>query len=143
MDSTQNRIELLRQRKTHCVCKYCGSELNIERLVFSSDDNARVELVCSNCQRIDYGVEKEIYQCAKYYFDEIGFNYFHSFNSSPNTAELNIAKIAELIAWGFNHLGYLTNNGFIYPLHVNTIFINESLDISATTLKHLLEEQKK
>lgn len=141
-NSTLSRTELLKQRKKHCVCKYCGNELNIERLTFSNDNDARVELVCSNCQRIDYGVEKEIYLCAKYYFDEIGFNYFQSSQDSKNIAEMNIAKIAEVITWGLTHLGYLENAGFVYSPQINPLTLSEALNISASNLQQLLEVQQ-
>ena len=76
-----SRAAFLRERKQHCVCKYCGSELSIQRLVFSTDDDARIELVCLHCQRIEFGVEKEIYLAAKFYVEEIGFTYFHDFDN--------------------------------------------------------------
>lgn len=140
-DMPVSRTECLRLRKQHCVCKYCGHELMIERLVFSLEEDARIELVCKHCQRIEYGVEKEIYQAAQYYIDEIGFNYFQTLNSTAQTRQMNIAKVAELITWGMENLGYLQPEGFVYPLQTDKLVLSEALHLSAKDLARSEEAQ--
>ena len=133
--SDLSRTELLRLRKQHCVCKYCGSELMVQRLVFSTDDDVRIELVCSHCQRIEQGVEKEIYLAAQYYVDEIGFDYFPNLDHTAKTQQMNIAKVAELITWGFANLGYLNAEGFTYPLNGTELQLSEAMIVPAEALE--------
>ena len=67
MNQQESRNERLRGRSKRCVCKYCGGELKIKSIIFNEFIEARSELYCPECDRIEFGVEPEIYQCAKYY----------------------------------------------------------------------------
>ena len=41
----------------------------MKQLVFSEYDDARVEIFCRDCDRIEFGVEPEIYEIAKYFVE--------------------------------------------------------------------------
>ena len=132
---------MLAAAQTTLCLQILRSQLMIERLVFSLEEDARIELVCNPCQRIEYGVEKEIYQAAQYYIDEIGFNYFQTLNSTAQTRQMNIAKVAELITWGMENLGYLQPEGFVYPLQTDKLVLSEALHLSAKDLARSEEAQ--
>ncbi len=55
------RVDRLKQRAKYCCCRYCGSELHVRQIVFHTQAMARIELYCDQCQKIEYGVEKEAY----------------------------------------------------------------------------------
>lgn len=128
MDQAKRR-EYLQQRKRHCCCKYCGSVLEIRRVAFSEDDNARVELYCPQCQKIEFGVEKEIFAVAEYFVDEMEFQCYTDIENPALQKQMNIAKVAEIISWGFVNLGYCDESGFCYPVTVPDELLHESLNI--------------
>ena len=37
---------------------------------------SKLEVYCSHCKRIEYGVEPEIYEVAEYFVDELSFDYY-------------------------------------------------------------------
>ena len=52
----EGRVEELRERAKRCCCKYCGGSLELRRIVFNDDEDARIELFCSHCDRIEYSI---------------------------------------------------------------------------------------
>ena len=100
---SESRMENLKRRAKRCVCKYCGQPLSLKRILFSDHTDARVEIYCDVCQRIEYGVAPEIYQSAQNFVNE-------------ETYRMNVAKVAEIIAWGYQSGGLLDENGFTVPL---------------------------
>jgi len=134
------RLEILQKRKMHCCCKYCGHELEIRRMVFSEDDNARVELYCPSCEKIEFGVEKEIYAAAEYFVEELEFQCYFDIPNPLLQKQMNIAKAAEIMAWGFQTLGYLDENGFNTPVKTPDYLLHEHLQLRASELADLLEE---
>lgn len=54
----KEHIQMLRNRVKHCVCKYCGGQLKLRQISFSEFEDARTEIFCSDCDRIEFGVEK-------------------------------------------------------------------------------------
>lgn len=66
---SKKRLDVLKKRAKRCVCKYCGGELKLRRIIFSSFEDARVEIFCKDCERIEYGVEPQIYQSAKFFVE--------------------------------------------------------------------------
>lgn len=107
-----SRLEAIKKRARRCVCKYCGSPLKLHRIVFSEYEEARVEIFCSRCDRIEYGVEPEIYACARYFVDELGYNGYPDLDESETTRQLNIAKVCEIAAWTLKNMGFLKEDGF-------------------------------
>lgn len=75
--------------------------MELQRLVFSEDDNARAELYCPICEKLEFGVEKEIYAAAEYFVDEMEFQCYSDIENIPQQRQMSIAKVAEIISWGF------------------------------------------
>lgn len=125
----RDRVEELKQRKKHCCCKYCGGSLEIRRMVFSENDGARVELYCPKCRKIEYGVENEIYAVAEYFVEEMEFECYSDIDNPILQKQMNIAKVAEIISWGFVNLGYTNENGFCYPVRTSDELLHESLNL--------------
>lgn len=134
------RVEELKERTQRCRCKYCGGKLELRKIIYGDLNNARVEIFCHECDRIEFGVEKEIYQIAKYFVEELDFNVFPDLDYSDKIKSMNIAKICEIISWGCKNLSLLDVNGFKYPVIVNTEMEGECLKI---TQDSLLSEIKK
>lgn len=129
-----NRMEELKGRAKRCCCKYCGGELTLRRIVYGDVEDARVELFCKQCNRIEYGVEHEIYLAAKYFVDEIGFNAFSDLDDNEKTRSMKVAKVCEIIAWGYKNLGHIDRNGFTVPVNVDKTLIGERLIIDEADL---------
>lgn len=112
----EGRVEELKGRAKRCCCKYCGGKLELRRIIFSDDEDARIELFCSQCDRIEYGVEPEIYNNAVQFVDRLKFNIYADLDDNEKTRRMNIAKVCEIMAWGDKNLGILDGNGFNVPV---------------------------
>ena len=110
---------MLKQRKKRCVCKYCGGMLKLKRIIFSEYEDARIEIFCSECNRIEFGVEKEIYASAKYFVENSGFNCFPDLDDNERTKQMTISKGCEIMAWEARNFGILNENGFTIDLKMN------------------------
>ena len=128
------RLEMLNERKEHCCCKYCGSDLEIRRMTFGASENVRGELYCPVCEKIEFGVEKEIYAVAQYFVEEMEFQCYFDIEDVILQRKMNIAKVAEIISWGFVNLGYVKEEGFAYPLTIQDHALHEYLNIKLSTL---------
>ena len=131
----KGRIEMLKARAKRCVCKYCGSHLRLKQLNFSEHDEARIEIFCKNCDRIEFGVEKEIYDSAKYFVENSRFNCYPDLDDSENTKQMTIAKVCEIMSWENQNLGFLNSDGFVVPIHANENFVGECVTLSDDDLK--------
>ena len=107
------RIEEITERTRRCVCKYCGSPLEIRNLHFGTIETARSEIFCTSCNRIEFGVEPEIYSCAKYFVNELDFNCYPDLEKSEQTLRLNVARICEIIFWFCQSTEILQPYGFV------------------------------
>lgn len=108
----ESRNEMLRERSKRCVCKYCGGKLRLRQLTFSDYEGARTEVFCKNCDRIEFGVEPEIYETARYFVEETGVNYFPDLDDTAKTKRMNIAEVCKIMEWQAKSFGYLNDNGF-------------------------------
>ena len=133
----EGRIDMLKNRAKRCVCKYCGGRLRLKRIIFSDHEDARVEIYCDDCERIEFGVEQEIYQSARYFVDEMGFNCYPNQDNNASTRRMNIAKVCDIMAWQDKTLGIIDRDGFRVPLDVNTNILGECVILSD---EDLLEE---
>lgn len=120
-----SRLEMLRQRVRRCVCKYCGQPLYLRRIMFSDYEDARVEIFCEHCGRIEFGVEREIYASARYFVEEMGFDHYPELDDNAQTRQMNIAKVCEIMAWENQNLGFLSREGFMVPLKIDTSTLGE------------------
>lgn len=98
------REKEMEERANRCVCKYCGHPLTQKFIIFNKYGGQGLELFCENCQRIEYGVEPEIYALAEHYVEDFGFNYYLDMEENEQSFQLNVAKICEILSWGVNHL---------------------------------------
>lgn len=110
------RVEELKGRAKRCYCKYCGGELVLRRIIFSEDEEARIELFCNQCDRIEYGVEPEIYNNAVHFVDHLKFNIYPDLDDNEKTRRMNVAKVCEIMSWGDKNLGILNGDGFTVPV---------------------------
>lgn len=117
---SKNRVETLKARKKRCVCKYCGKPLVIKRILFSDIEDARIELYCESCERIEYGVEPEIYQSASNFVDNLDADFYEELDDNEKKHQMNVAKVAEIMAWGFRNTGLLDASGFTVALNTTS-----------------------
>lgn len=122
---SEARLASLKKRSRRCVCKYCGSALKLRRIVFSEFEEARVEIFCSQCDRIEHGVEPEVFTCAQYFVDELGFNCYPDLDESETTRQLNVAKVSEIASWVLKNLGALNEEGFRIDVDMNSTLVAE------------------
>ena len=132
----ESRIQMLKKRSNRCVCRFCGEPLEIRKIIFCDYEEARLEIFCSHCDRIEFGVEPEIYISAKYFVDTMEFNYFNQLEENEQTRKMTIAKVCDIMAWENKTLGFLNNDGFIVPLSIDLETVGEVLTF---TDKDLLE----
>ena len=137
MDETQERVETerLRKRVSRCSCSYCGGDLELRKVTYSSYEVSKLEVYCSHCKRIEYGVEPEIYEVAEYFVDELSFDYYKDLDNNIRKREMNIAKVSEIIEWGCRNMGLLTENGFVIPFDLKSELLGEALLIEDDKLQ--------
>lgn len=128
--NTEKRTNLLKERVHRCVCKYCGSPLKLHRIVFSEHEEARIEIFCSHCDRIEYGVEPEVYASARYFVDELAFNHYPDLDESETTRQMNIAKVCEISNWVLKNMGLLNENGFTTTVKMKDALMAECVLLS-------------
>ena len=128
------RIAELKKRTKRCVCSYCGGNLVIRRISAGVADDGRVEIFCENCNRIEYGTEPEIFQAAKYYANELKFDYYPDLDDGYRKQRMNIAKACEIMQWCCNNLGLINEDGFAHSEEIrkkmqtnDIIFTDEDL----------------
>lgn len=122
-----SRLELLKARAKRCVCKYCGGSLELRRITFSDYGEARSELYCSHCGRIEFGTEPEIYASATYFVDHFDFNHYPGLDDNEKTRRMNIAKVCDIMAWNDRNLGLLSEDGYQVPVHLNIEQIGQTV----------------
>lgn len=127
-------IQELRSRVNRCKCSYCGSELILRRITYGNAEEGRIELFCPSCNRIEYGVEPEIYQIAQYYVDEIGFDYYGELDESLRKKRMNMAKVCELMQWCCKNLGLLNQEGFTTDVQMDVALSGQDLLLSEAFL---------
>lgn len=132
--SSESRIEEIKMRSKRCVCKFCGGPLNIRRILFNDIDEARVEIFCNRCDRIEYGVEPEIYATAMNFVENLEFNYYNDMDQNEKTHKMNVAKVCEIMAWGCKHMGLTDKNGFRLKPDMNETNYGEFLIMSENTV---------
>ena len=134
---SNSRTELLKGRVNRCVCKYCGSQLQLRQLTFSDFDDARIEIFCSSCNRIEFGVEPEIYQSALYFVEEMGFDYYPDLDKNEKTKSMNVAKVCDIMAWENKTLGILNHEGFTVPITANQNIVSKCVILDDADLQEL------
>lgn len=134
MVNSQRKMEL-RERVKRCCCSYCGSELILRRITSGMVDEGRVEIFCPQCNRIEYGIEPEIFAAAKYYVNTLRFDHYPDLDDSQRKERMNIAKVSEIIQWGLKNLGLLEKRGFTSEIKMDKALIGQDLLISEKQLQ--------
>lgn len=137
-ENTSEHISNLQQRVKRCVCRYCGNELVLRRISYGNAEEGRIDIFCPTCNRIEYGVEPEIYQIAKYYIDEIGFDYYYDLDKSVRKDRMNMAKVCEMMQWCCKNLGLLDAHGFCEKIKLDGVIQGKDMLISEKFLKSQL-----
>ena len=139
-DETQ-RIQDLRERSAHCVCKFCGNVLSLRKITYAAYNEAKIELYCEHCGRIEYGVEKEIYQLSEYFVDELSYDHYPNIDPSVNKKRMNVAIIGDVITWAFKNTGLLDEKGFKVPLMMESGILGEASLILDSELERQTKEE--
>lgn len=134
------RIKKLGARTSHCVCKYCGSKLSLRKITYAAYDEAKIDIYCENCQRIENGTEPLIYKMAEYFVDDMQFDYYAELDASAAKRRMNIAVVCDIISWGFKNAGLIDDKGFTVELHVDEHALGEALVLSKTQLESMMKE---
>ena len=128
--NSKKRVATLKERSARCVCKYCGGGLRVRQILFTEYEEARIELFCKECDRIEFGVEPEIYANAQYFVEETGFNCYPDLDDNEKTKQMTIAKVCEIMTWEDQNIGILTPEGFSVPLSMTQHYVGECLTLS-------------
>lgn len=137
---SENRLSMLKKRTKRCCCKYCGGRLKLRRIIFSDYEEARVEIFCNECDRIEFGVEPEVYASAKFFVENSKFNCFPDLDDNESTKQMTIAKVCEIMAWHDQNLGFANEDGYVVPLNLNENFIGECITLCDEDLEDVEEE---
>lgn len=121
------RLNELKIRTKKCCCRYCGGDLKLRRILYGNVKEGRVEIFCSDCDRIEYGVPKELYYIAKYFEDEFQLNLYPENDDSVKTYQMNIAKLCDIMAWCCKNLGILEYDGFKVPIDISQNILGEEV----------------
>lgn len=139
-NSQKSRIEELKARTKRCCCKFCGGELEVKRIIYSEYENARIEIFCKNCERVEYGVEKEIYQSAEFFVDEMEFNHYPDLDDNQRRKQMNVAKVCEIMAWENRNMGFVDTDGFTVPVKMNPDVIGNCIVLDNEALEAACRE---
>ena len=113
---TESRLKTLKGRAERCCCKYCGGRLEIRQIVFNHYEEARLEIFCIDCNRIEYGVEQDIYNSACYFVDQLHYTEWPQIQFDHQYRSMNIAKVCDILSWGARQWGILSQDGFTIPI---------------------------
>lgn len=123
-EKTDKRSEQLKRRSERCCCRYCGGTLEIKSILFSDFIEARVELYCPNCDRIEFGTEPEIYASAQYFAEVMNYNCYPELDNNENTKRMTVARLCDIMAWQDKHLGIIDDDGFKIDVNKPDLLLN-------------------
>lgn len=130
----ESRTDMLQKRSERCVCKYCGGKLRVKSISFNEIVDGRTELYCDKCGRIEFGVEPEIYQNAKYYVDEFDYNCYPDMDYTETTRQMSVARVAEIMDWLVTNIGIVGKDGFSVPIKMDKNRVSECLHLTDSDL---------
>lgn len=138
---SENRIKMISERANRCVCKYCGGKLNLQRIIFHDIKEARAEIYCRQCQKIEFGVEPEIYRSAENFISQCEYDHYPELDDNKRKRQMNIAKVCEIMEWCCKDMGIINQNGFLDGLKLNTDRNSEILIVSSCDILQEMEEK--
>lgn len=130
------RLQQIRERAKRCVCRYCGEHLSLRKLTYAAYDEAKIEIFCEHCQRIEHGVEPEIYRLAEYFVEDMRFDHYSNLDESEQKKRMNIAVVCDVIYWSFRNAGILDENGFKTELNIDRDIMGNAFLISHSDLQN-------
>lgn len=134
------RLDMLKSRVQRCVCKSCGGRLSLRQIDFNDFEEARIEIFCDHCDRLEFGIEPEIYASAQYYVDEFSVNVYPDLGDNAITRKMSIAHIADIMSWALQNMGYLNKEGYVVPPHMEEKILGECIDLNDQTIEVLKKE---
>ena len=143
MNQKLPRVEHLKERAKDCCCSYCGGDLAVRRILYQTTAEYRIELYCDNCEKIEYGVPRALYDSAKAAIERLGFNYYPETQEGVTRNQMNIAKLSTLTAWQLRYLGMADDERLKTCAEESAQSMDASTVVSEDDLDELLEEVKK
>ena len=80
-----------------------------------------------HCDRIEFGVEKEVYQNAKYFVEEMDYNCFPDLDNTETTRQMSVAKVCDIMNWIITHLGFVNEDGFCVPVNSDRYMLGKNI----------------
>lgn len=136
----EKRLEMLKKRVQRCVCKSCGGPLSLRQIDYNEFEDARIEIFCDQCDRIEFGIEPEIYTSAQYYVDEFHINFYPDMGNNQVTRKMTIASISDIMSWALQNMGYLTKEGFTVVPNMAGKILGECIVLHDQTIDELEKE---
>lgn len=137
---SEKRVTMLKSRAQRCVCRSCGERLSLRQIDFNDFEDARTELFCERCDRLEFGTEPEIYASAQYYVDEYDLNLYPDMGKNAVTRRMTIVRVVEIMGWALENLGYLGKDGFSVPPAADDKVLGECLVLNDRTIGDLERE---
>lgn len=134
------RLKELEERAARCCCRYCGKPLTLRKITYAAYDEAKIEIFCEHCNRIEAGAEPEIYKLAAYYIDDLQYDHYPNLDNSERKRRMNIALVCDILTWGFKNSGLLNKNGFNFPITLEEDVMNDAFSISDAYFNSLENE---
>jgi len=136
----EKRLEMLKKRVKRCVCKSCGGRLSLRQLDYNDFEDARIEIFCDHCDRLEFGIEPEIYTSAQYYVDEYRINMYPDMGNNQLARRMSIASIADIMSWALQNMGYLTKEGFTTAPNLDEKILRECIVLNDRMVDDLEQE---
>lgn len=140
MNQKLPRVEHLKERAKDCCCSYCGGDLAVRRILYQTTAEYRIELYCDNCEKIEYGVPRALYDSAKAAIERLGFNYYPETEEGVTRNQMNIAKLSTLTAWQLRYLGMIDDERLKDAAEGSTQSMDTNTIVSEGDLDELLKE---
>lgn len=102
----------------------------MKSISFNEIVDGRTELYCDSCGRIEFGVEPEIYQAAKYYVEEFDYNCYPDLDYTETTKQMSIARVGEIMDWLATNIGIMDEDGFTVPIKMDKNRVSECLHLT-------------
>ena len=134
------RIIELKKRTNRCVCRFCGGALSLRKITYAAYNEAKIDIFCDHCDRIELGVEPEIYAVAAYYIDELRYDHYPDLDDSAYKRRMNIAAVCNILEWGLKNMNLVDKSGFTVPLNFNKEQLGEVTIISDRSLREMGEQ---
>ena len=139
-EKAEKRVEMLKERVKRCVCKSCGGKLSLRQLDYNEFEDARIEIFCDSCDRLEFGIEPEIYTSAQYYVDEFRVNMYPDMGNNQLARRMSIASISDIMNWALQNMGYLTKEGFTVPPNMEGKILRECIVLDDQMVDELEQE---